>query len=344
MSNHKFITFEQGWETLHKAITKFQRFLEGLEPDFTLEEHIKLYTTVYELCIQEYTVSRDYARELYDKYRETCEEYIISKVLPSLQEKKGDILLRELLRRWSNYKVMTNHLSYIFDYLDQYIRRHGLASLEEINFSSFNHGVYEKMNKEIMDAIFSMIEQKLAGEKIEHTFVVHTLDFYVEFYKSTKKDKTEPCESVGKDLSKKINLRSSDGTVFEIDYGVALMSKRFEDITETISVGDEVDDISVHKVSSKILTMIVEYCKKHRSCYEHMEGDAKFVEVDPKTLLDLTTCACYMKIESLEKLTWNKVCDLIKGKTPEEIAQTFGDVDGTKLVEENIQGIESLEM
>ncbi|CAK8564360.1 unnamed protein product [Lathyrus sativus] len=326
MSNQKFITFEEGWETLHKGITKLHKFLEGLDPTFTLDQHIELYTIVYELCIQEYIIPRDYARELYDKYRETCDQYIVSKVLPSLQKKKDDILLRELLQRWSNYKVMTRRLSYIFDYLDQYIRRHGLASLEEISFSTFNHRVYEKMNKEIMDAIFSVIEQKLAGEKIDHTFVINTLDFYIKFYKCTKKDKAE-----------KINLRSSDGTVFEIDYGVALMSKRFEDITETFSVGDEVDDISVPKVSSKMLTMIVKYCK---------EGDAKFLEANPRTLLDLTTCACYMKIESLEKLTWNKVYELIKGKPPEEIAQIFGDVDdsNSKLLEENIQRIEFLEM
>ncbi|KAI5414627.1 uncharacterized protein LOC127135098 isoform X2 [Lathyrus oleraceus] len=266
MRNQKFISFEEGWETLLKGITKLHRFLEGLEPTFTLDEHIKLYSTVYELCIQEYIIPRDYARELYVKYRETCEEYIVSK-----------------------------------------------------------------------------IDQKLAGEKIDHTFVINTLDFYIKFYKCTKKDKAELCQQ---DLSKKINLRSSDGTVFEIDYGVALMSKRFEDITETISVGDKVDDFSVHKVSSKILIMVVEYCKKRRSYYEQMNRDDRFVKVDPKTLLDLTACACYMKIESLEKLTWSKVYGLIKGKTPEEIAQIFGDVDdsNSKLLEENIQRIESLEM
>ncbi|KAL5096379.1 hypothetical protein RYX36_000706 [Vicia faba] len=147
-------------------------------------------------------------------------------------------------------------------------------------------------------------------------------------------------------LSKKINLINSEGAVFEIDYGVALMSKRFEEITKTISVGDDIDVISVDKVSSKILTMIVEYCKKHRRYYKQMKGDAKLVEVDPRTLLDLTTSACYMKIESLEQLTWSKVDELIKGKTPEEIAEMFGDVDDSncKLLEENMQKIESLEM
>ncbi|KAI5413958.1 hypothetical protein KIW84_058200 [Lathyrus oleraceus] len=232
----KFISFEEGWETLHKGITKLHKSLEGLEPSFTSEEFINLYMylsipqnnndmfffldvyifknlTMYEMCTQkpQPRQSRNFARELYDKYRETCEEYIIS-------------------------------------------------------------NVYEKMNKEIMDAIFSVVSS--------------------------------------------------------IHY--------------------------VQKVNSKMLTIIVEYCKKHGNYYELngsynelMEADAKFVEVDPQTLLDLTTSACYMKIESLEKLTSSKVDELIKGKTPEEIAQIFGDDSNSKLFEklheENVQRVKALE-
>ncbi|KAI5448499.1 hypothetical protein KIW84_015781 [Lathyrus oleraceus] len=303
MSFNRITSFQNRWEPLHKGIIKLFNIIEGSKPNFTPGERINLYTIVYSMC------NYNHHRELSNKYREICEEYIMSKVLPSLREKKDDLLLRELLKRWSDYKV------------------------------------YETMNKEIMDAIFSVIDRKLAGEMIDQTFVINTLDFYINFYKCTKKDKAEVNRSSA-DLSKKIKLISSDGTVFEIDYAVALMCKRFEDITETISVGDDFDAFSVHKVSSKILSMIVEYCKKRRSYYKLKKWDAKFVEVDPRTLLDLTTSACYMKIESLEQLTWSKVDELIKGKTPEEIAEMFGDVDdsNSKLLEENIQKIESLEM
>ncbi|CAL5199506.1 unnamed protein product [Lathyrus oleraceus] len=355
----KFIIFEEGWETLHRGITKLHKSLEGLEPSFTSEEFINLYTTMYEMCTQkpQPRQSRNFARELYDKYRKTCEEYIISNVLPFLQEKKDDILLRELLKKWSNYKVMTGHLKCIFQYIDRSeIRRYTLHSLEKTNFLCFNHLVYEKMNKEIMDAIFSVIDRKLAGEMIDQTFLINTLDFYIKFYKCSTNDEAKggKRKRIPDVLSNKVNLMSSDGAVFETDDSVALMSKRFENITKTISVGDYLDVIYVQKVNSKMLTIIVEYCKKHGNYYElngsyneRMEGDAKFVEVDPKTLLDLTTCACYMKIESLEKLTSSKVDELIKGKTPEEIAQIFGDDSNSKLFEklheENVQRVKALE-
>jgi hypothetical protein len=69
-----------------------------------------------------------------------------------------------------------------------------------------------------------------------------------------------------------------------------------------------------------MLILIIEYCKIHKHNngmmpFEVMDSDAQLVDVDPKTLLDLATSACYMKIDSHEKLTWSKVGELIKGNT-----------------------------
>ncbi|MCI25613.1 SKP1-like protein 1B-like, partial [Trifolium medium] len=92
-------------------------------------------------------------------------------------------------------------------------------------------------------------------------------------------------------------------------------------IIETIPVGD----IFVHEVSSNILTMVIEYCKKHKhnnglKDFELKDLDDHFVNVDPKTMLDLFKSACYLKVNSLLELIDN----LKKGKTPEEIYQIFG--------------------
>jgi hypothetical protein len=46
-------------------------------------------------------------------------------------------------------------------------------------------------------------------------------------------------------LLKNIILICFDGVVLVSDYGVTLMSERFADITQTISIDDEVDVISV---------------------------------------------------------------------------------------------------
>ncbi|GAU11132.1 hypothetical protein TSUD_197560 [Trifolium subterraneum] len=64
--------------------------------------------------------------------------------------------------------------------------------------------------------------------------------------------------------SKKINLISSEGEVFEVDYDVAVMSKVVEYAIETNSAGD-IGSISLSLVNSKMLSKVIEYCKKRSS-------------------------------------------------------------------------------
>jgi cullin 1 len=40
-------------------------------------------------------------------------------VLPALREHRDEVLLRELLNRWNNHKVMVRWLSRFFNYLDR---------------------------------------------------------------------------------------------------------------------------------------------------------------------------------------------------------------------------------
>jgi len=47
------------------------------------------------------------------------------------------------------------------------------------------------------------------------------------------------------------------------------------------------------------------------------------VKVDKPTLFDLILAANYLNIQSLLDLTCQSVADMIKGKTPEQIRETF---------------------
>jgi len=138
--------------------------------------------------------------------------------------------------------------------------------------------------------------------------------------------------------SRKINLISSDGDVFEVDYDVALMSKTIDDAIETNSTSD-VDSISLSLVSSKILAMVIEYCKKHNNAQmsdvDLMDWDVEFVNVHYTTLFDRSLSLNYMNINSLYNLVGGKIGDMIKGKTPGEIAQLFDIKDVCTQEEEN---------
>ena len=92
--------------------------------------------------------------------------------------------------------------------------------------------------------------------------------------------------------------------------------------------------IPLPNVNSKILSKVIEYCKKHVESPkpEDRTGsvdddlktwDSEFVKVDQATLFDLILAANYLNIKSLLDLTCQTVADMIKGKTPEEIRKTF---------------------
>ncbi|GMH17852.1 hypothetical protein Nepgr_019693 [Nepenthes gracilis] len=129
--------------------------------------------------------------------------------------------------------------------------------------------------------------------------------------------------------SKKVTLKSSDGEIFEVDEVVALESQTIKHMIE-----DDCADsaIPLPNVTGKILSKVIEYCKKHveslkseeRAADEDIKTwDADFVKVDQNTLFDLILAANYLNIKNLLDLTCQTVADMIKGKTPEEIRKTF---------------------
>ncbi|CAN6551396.1 unnamed protein product [Malus baccata var. baccata] len=180
MNERKTIDLEQGWEFMQKGITKLKNILEGLpEPQFSSEDYMMLYTTIYNMCTQK--PPHDYSQQLYDKYRESFEEYITSTVLPSLREKHDEFMLRELVKRWTNHKIMVRWLSRFFHYLDRYfIARRSLPPLNEVGLACFRDLVYQELKPKVRSAVISLIDQEREGEQIDRALLKNVLDIFVE--------------------------------------------------------------------------------------------------------------------------------------------------------------------
>nr|GEW32126.1 SKP1-like protein 1B [Tanacetum cinerariifolium] len=129
--------------------------------------------------------------------------------------------------------------------------------------------------------------------------------------------------------TKVIILKSSDGETFKLDEMAALESQTIKHMVE-----DECVDtvIRLPNVTSRILSKVIESCKKHveapktedKVAEEDLKSfDTDFVKVDQDTLFDLILAANYLNIKSLLDLTCQTVVDMIEGKTPEEIRKTF---------------------
>ena len=110
---------------------------------------------------------------------------------------------------------------------------------------------------------------------------------------------------------RKITLKSSDGETFEVEEAVALESQTIKHMIE-----DDCADngIPLPNVTSKILSKVIEYCKKHveapksaaasedrsTSSDDDLKAwDAEFVKVDQATLFDLIlVCLLPYKLKS----------------------------------------------
>ncbi|KAD6453837.1 hypothetical protein R6Q59_015626 [Mikania micrantha] len=180
MNKQKIIYLNQGWDFMQKGITKLKNILEGLpEPQFSSEDYMMLYVTIYRMCTQK--PPHDYSQQLYDKYRESFEEYITSTVLPSLREKHDEFMLRELVRRWSNHKIMVRWLSRFFHHLDRYfIARQTLPPLYDVGLACFRDLVYREVNGKVRDAVIFLIYQEREGRQIDRALLKNVLDIFVE--------------------------------------------------------------------------------------------------------------------------------------------------------------------
>ncbi|XP_030944203.1 SKP1-like protein 1B [Quercus lobata] len=143
---------------------------------------------------------------------------------------------------------------------------------------------------------------------------------------------------------KKVTLKSSDGEIFEVEETVAMESQTIKSLIE-----DDCADnaIPLPNVTSRILSLVIQYCKEHTSSSDSNSSksneelkawDTQFINVDQNVLFDLIMAANYLNIKGLLDLTSQTVADMIKGKTPEQIRAIFNIVnDFTPEEEEEVR-------
>ncbi|XP_022760553.1 cullin-1-like [Durio zibethinus] len=147
---------------------------------------MRFYTTVFNMCIPNPTGGNCFV--LYEKYNKIFEEYITTKVLPSLQGKKDEALLQELEKRWSNHNAMNRWLSRFFHYLHRYfVPVRQVPPLKEAGLLSFYNLIFGEMNNQVRDAVLSMIDREREGEDIDQALVKNVLAIYVDFGQGSMK-------------------------------------------------------------------------------------------------------------------------------------------------------------
>ncbi|KAI3944785.1 hypothetical protein MKW92_046848 [Papaver armeniacum] len=145
MNTNKML--EEVWPQMEDGIRKLKNILEGVpgETQFDSDTYMRLYTTVYNMCIQQ----GPHDKAIHDRYIKTYQTYLCSRVLPVIQEKHDVFMLRELMN-----------------------------SLKESGLACFRDIVYESVKVQVKDVTISLINREREGEEIDRTLVKHVLEFF----------------------------------------------------------------------------------------------------------------------------------------------------------------------
>lgn len=181
----QIITFEDGWTKVNnEGILKLQSVIKNMSNKdatnyFTNTEYVALYTTIYQMCIQKSPYC--YTPELYDAFRRSIQTYLESVVLPEIRSRQGEHMVKELVRRWEDHKLMKKWLVDFFRYLDRfYVKRYSREPLEVVCIERFKFLIFEVVKAEVTVALLELIEKDRKGEQVDRDLLRSVIQIYVE--------------------------------------------------------------------------------------------------------------------------------------------------------------------
>mmetsp|Transcript_181 Transcript_181/g.578 ORF Transcript_181/g.578 Transcript_181/m.578 type:complete len:753 (+) Transcript_181:64-2322(+) len=191
------ISLEDGWRSLKAGVVKFQQIIEdGCRDNFTIQEHLALYTTCYSMCTQK--SPDNHADELYKRYGEVYEEYLNNKVLPAIKAKHGEAVLDEFALRWKNHKLLVRQLSRLFVYLDRFhVKRVSAPPLKEVGVQKFEQLVFDAVQADVREGVLALIQREREGELVDKAKIKAVVDVFVEIGDWRPLFPTRPGEELG---------------------------------------------------------------------------------------------------------------------------------------------------
>jgi len=182
---NKIITLDEGWKKINtNGILKLHRIIKnarcgGEVEKFSHQEYADLYTTIYNMCIQK--LPHCYTPQLYRKYETSINEYLSTVVLPALESNSNEYLVKEVVVRWEDHKIMKKWLHNFFCYLDRfYVKRHSKTPLKDVCINRFHVMVFEKIKTRLTPAILELIEKDRNREEIDRGMLRDAIQIYVE--------------------------------------------------------------------------------------------------------------------------------------------------------------------
>ena len=134
------------------------------------------------MCLAHHvTPPRNRSQHLYNNYCDAVKDYLSARILPRIKEKHDEAMLKELVRRWENHKLMIKFLSHVFKYLDRfYVKRLSLPELQEVGNQEFHNIIFNAVKRDVRAAILELIRKERENEMIDRKLVKQVIEIFVE--------------------------------------------------------------------------------------------------------------------------------------------------------------------
>lgn len=181
------ITFEDGWPKIREAIDRLQASLDQQDSSagvasgegrrrklFATREYMDIYTRCYNMCTQR--PPHNCSGQLYQAHGDCIDNYLLTVVRDSLVNKHGEVLLRELGKRWANHLIMNKWLFRFFTYLDRYyVDQHSQPKLKDAGLAAFRR-LFCTVVDDVVAAAMEVVNKHRDGETVEHSLVKRVVE------------------------------------------------------------------------------------------------------------------------------------------------------------------------
>eukprot|EP01064_Diplonema_japonicum_P030440 TRINITY_DN5181_c0_g1_i1.p1 TRINITY_DN5181_c0_g1~~TRINITY_DN5181_c0_g1_i1.p1 ORF type:complete len:789 (+),score=241.77 TRINITY_DN5181_c0_g1_i1:78-2369(+) len=177
---------EREWDDL--KTNGFNTLLTVVEGGYTKPfDHttwMHYYTKVYNLCTHCKLGPGDPSSKaptgiLYKRFGEVLTDYLKERRISTAQS--GEMLLKEVVQKWKNHKLIVKWMQRLFVYLDRYYTKHNSCDqLTEFGLKCFFNEIYSSIKIDLRNAIFKHIHRERTGENVDRSLLKDAISLFVE--------------------------------------------------------------------------------------------------------------------------------------------------------------------
>eukprot|EP01059_Diplonema_ambulator_P005428 TRINITY_DN1515_c0_g2_i2.p1 TRINITY_DN1515_c0_g2~~TRINITY_DN1515_c0_g2_i2.p1 ORF type:complete len:776 (+),score=305.97 TRINITY_DN1515_c0_g2_i2:39-2330(+) len=177
---------EREWDDLKThAFSALLEVVEGgYSRPFDNPTWMQYYTKVYNLCTHSKNGTGDSPKVqitgiLYKRFGEVLTDYLKERRISTAQS--GEMLLKDVVQKWKNHKLIVKWMQRLFGYLDRYYTKHNSCDhLTEYGLKCFFNVIYTSIKIDLRNAIFKLIQCERTGGSVDRGLLKDAIGLIVE--------------------------------------------------------------------------------------------------------------------------------------------------------------------